>query len=227
MAYKGTVTSANASTKLASTGNVGDTYKAASEITTPVKANTGDLIIATGTDGAVTWDVIPSGDDQTITGAATTSGISVSDQSGTLAEISVVEGNKIKVSNSIEDKKTTLTVGHEAITQPTPVAGTDVTQAAKNSAEFTAITDITEDGYGHVTGITTKKLTVVDTHNDVSGVSAVASGSNNVVTTGISVSTTDGTTKTGNFSIGAAADSIIKVTGSGSATTLALEWGSF
>ena len=227
MAYKGTVTAADASTKLASTGNVGDTYKAAGDITTPVKAHTGDLIIATGTDGAVSWDVIPSGDDQTITGAATASGISVSDQSGTLAEISVVEGNKIKVGNKIEDKKTTLTVGHEAITQPTPVAGAAVTQAAKTNAEFTAITDITEDGYGHVTGITTKKLTVVDTHNDVSGVSAVASGSNNKVETEISVSTTDGTTKTGKFSIGAAADSIIKVTGSGSATTLALEWGSF
>lgn len=227
MAYKGTVTSADASTKLASTGNVGDTYKAASEITTPVKANTGDLIIATGSDGAVTWDVIPSGDDQTITGAATTSGISVSDQSGTLAEISVVKGDKINISNSTSGKKTTLTVGHEAITQPTPVAGTAVTQTAKNSAEFTAITDIAEDGYGHVTGITTKKLTVVDTHNDVSGVSALVSGSNNKVETEVSVTTTDGTTKTGKFSIGAAADSIIKVTGSGSATTLALEWGSF
>ena len=227
MAYKGTVTGSDASTKLASTGNVGDTYKAAEDITAPVKANTGDLIIATGTDGAVTWDVIPSGDDQTITGAATTSGISISDQSGTLAEISVVKGSKINVSNSTSGKKTTLTVGHEAITQPTPVAGTAVTQTAKNSAEFTAITDITEDGFGHVTGITTKKLTVVDTHNDVSGVETLVNGSNNVVTTGISVSTTDGTTKTGNFSIGAAADSIIKVTGSGSATTLALEWGSF
>ena len=227
MAYKGTVSKSDASTKLASTGNVGDTYKAAEDITAPVKANTGDLIIATGTDGAVTWDVIPSGDDQTITGAATTSGISVSDQSGTLAEISVVKGNKINVSNSTSGKKTTLTVGHEAITQPTPVAGTAVTQTAKNSAEFTAITDITEDGYGHVTGITTKKLTVVDTHNDVSGVETLVSGSNNVVTTDISVSTTDGTTKSGSFSIGAAADSIIKVTGSSSATTLALEWGSF
>ena len=227
MAYKGTVTQSDASTKLASTGNVGDTYKAAGDITTPVKAHTGDLIIATGTDGAVTWDVIPSGDDQTITGAATASGISVSDQSGTLAEISVVKGNKINVSNSTSGKKTTLTVGHEAITQPTPVAETAVEQTAKNSAEFTAITDITEDGFGHVTGITTKKLTVVDTHNDVSGVEALVSGSNNVVTTDISVSTTDGTEKTGQFSIGAAADSIIKVTGSGSATTLALEWGSF
>ena len=227
MAYKGTVSKSDASTKLASTGNVGDTYKAAEDITAPVKANTGDLIIATGTDGAVTWDVIPSGDDQTITGAATTSGISISDQSGTLAEISVVKGSKINVSNSTSGKKTTLTVGHEAITQPTPVAGTAVTQTAKNNAEFTAITDITEDGCGHVTGITTKKLTVVDTHNDVSGVSAVASGSNNKIETEISVSTTDGTTKTGKFSIGAAADSIIKVTGSGSATTLALEWGSF
>lgn len=227
MAYKGTVTAANASTKLASTGNVGDTYKAAGDITDPVNAKTGDLIIATGTDGAVIWDVIPSGDDQTITGAATASGISISDQSGTLAEISVVEGNKINVSNSTSGKKTTLTVGHEAIAQPTPNAGAAVEQTAKNSAEFTAITGITEDGYGHVTGITTKKLTVVDTHNDVSGVSAVASGSNNKVETEISVSTTDGTTKTGKFSIGAAADSIIKVTGSGSATTLALEWGSF
>ena len=227
MTYKGTVTGSDASTKLASTGNVGDTYKAAEDITAPVKANTGDLIIATGTDGAVTWDVIPSGDDQTITGAATTSGISISDQSGTLAEISVVKGNKINVSNSTSGKKTTLTVGHEAITQPTPVAGTAVTQAVKTSAEFTAITDITEDGFGHVTGITTKKLTVVDTHNDVSGVETLVSGSNNTVETQVSVSTTDGTTKTGKFSIGAAADSIIKVTGSGSATTLALEWGSF
>ena len=227
MAYKGTVSKSNASTKLASTGNVGDTYKAAEDITAPVKANTGDLIIATGTDGAVTWDVIPSGDDQTITGAATTSGISISDQSGTLAEISVVKGSKINVSNSTSGKKTTLTVGHEAITQPTPVAGTAVTQTAKNNAEFTAITDITEDGFGHVTGITTKKITVVDTHNDVSGVETLVSGSNNVVTTDISVSTTDGTTESGSFSIGAAADSIIKVTGSGSATTLALEWGSF
>ena len=63
MAYKGTVTAANASTKLASTGNVGDTYKAAGDITDPVNAKTGDLIIATGSDGAVAWDVIPSGDD--------------------------------------------------------------------------------------------------------------------------------------------------------------------
>ena len=227
MAYKGTVSKSNAETKLASTGNVGDTYKAAEDITTPVKANTGDLIIATGTDGAVQWDVIPSGDDQTITGAATTSGISVSDQSGTLAEISVVKGNKINVSNSTSGNKTTLTVGHEAITQPTPSAGAAVTQNAKTNAEFTAITDIAEDGFGHVTGITTKKLTVVDTHNDISGVETLVSGSNNVVETEISVSTTDGTTKTGSFSIGAAADSIIKVTGSGSATTLALEWGSF
>lgn len=227
MAYKGTVSKSNAEIKLASTGNVGDTYKAAEDITAPVKANTGDLIIATGSDGAVTWDVIPSGDDQTITGAATTTGISVSDQSETLAEISVVKGEKINVSNSTSGKKTTLTVGHEAITQPTPVAGTAVEQAAKTSAEFTAITDIAEDGYGHVTGITTKKLTVVDTHNDVSGVETLVSGSNNVVTTDISVSTTDGTIKSGSFSIGAAADSIIKVTGSGSATTLALEWGSF
>lgn len=63
-------------------------------------------------------------------------------------------GNKIGISATAG----TITINHVGITAPTPAAGTALTPGYGES--FTYISALTEDGYGHVTGITTQKVTL-------------------------------------------------------------------
>lgn len=235
MHYMGLVSGSAELLAKTNVGN-GDVWKANSEfVFNNTDIHVGDLFIAKGTEsnGVLTntvaiWEIVPSGDDQTISATATTDGIKVSDQNGTLAELEVAAGTKIIRTEATTDNKTTVTFAHETITAPTATSGAAVTQADHTSQEFTAITGITEDGYGHVTGYTTKKLTVKDTHNDVTGVELASTSTNNVATTQIVVTTQDSADGVdGEFSIGAATDSMIKVEATGSATTLSLVWGSF
>lgn len=63
-------------------------------------------------------------------------------------------GNKIGISATAG----TITINHVGITAPTPAAGKALTPGYGES--FTYISALTEDGYGHVTGITTQKVTL-------------------------------------------------------------------
>jgi hypothetical protein len=220
MEYKGTVSTLNALTGKTDQ-HIGYTYKASDGFTlsdtysttgNKVEVKTGDLLIAQGTEdsngvitGTVKWDVIPSGDEQTITFSSDAStGVSKVTDGETATGYQVKSGNMTDVGYTVESTGTNkgvvvATVNHKTVTAPTPTAGNasnDVTQTSGDSATFTAITGLTEDGYGHVTGITTQKLTVVDTHNVLKNVDTTATDADTsdlqVANMGIKVNSSDG-----------------------------------
>lgn len=68
--------------------------------------------------------------------------------------LNIAPGNKIGVTGA----SGTITINHATQTAPTPAATTALTPAY--GGNFTYVQDLTEDGYGHVTGITTQKVTL-------------------------------------------------------------------
>lgn len=171
------------------TAQNGDTYKLTKDITAPVAAKIGDLVIAHGTEdtnGKLTaageWIVIPAGDDQVITGEVDATAVSmvIEDQSGVLAGLDLDAGEAIAIS-ATESPAGVLkaTVAHGApLAANTTVAGStaDVAQTAAANAEFTAVTELKYDKFGHVVGASAKKFTVVDTHNHLSDVAFATTG---------------------------------------------------
>ena len=198
----------------------------------------GDLIIAkadavTATND--TWEVVHSGDDQVIKGDATASGITVSDDATILAGITMADGDCTTVAGTVSGKVTTIKVNHNKATGTLTTGSTaDVTQTAKGSADFSAITGITRDAYGHVTGTTVKKLHVVDTdtHNDVTAVSVGTTHTDNAATVNFKVATSDTSAgKSANLTV--TSDNLTITNGTEAGTTAAtslkinLEWGDF
>lgn len=238
MVYKGTVSS----TKALPTANVkcGETYKVAEAGTyANVKCKVGDLIIAkedavTPTDA--TWEIVPSGDEQTITGEASATGITVTDAAaGVLTGITLANGDGTTVEGVVNGKVTTIKVNHNAATGTlTEGSAIDVTQATKGTATFKAITGITRDTYGHVTGTTVHSITVkdTDTHNDVTAVSVGTTHADNGATVNFKVATSDTSAgKSANLTV--TSDNLTITNGTDTGTTAAtslkinLEWGSF
>ena len=242
LTYKGTVSSADASSKIVKTANVGEVYKAATNISITVDgktvaAKTGDLLISEGTDGNVTWVVVPSGDDQTISGENDTEKVLVKDQSGLIAGVAVASGTHVEVVGTTSGKTTTFTINQKADYAAQDVAGStaDVTLAAATktptSAEFTAVTEIETDAYGNVVNgsIKTKKLTVRDTHANISNVSTgveVASTKDKAtITTG--VTDTDTVSKTDTFALSSTSLEITSVGTESKEAAINLVWGTF
>lgn len=237
MVYKGTVSD----TVALPTTNVqcGETYKVAAAGTYAGTAcKVGDLIIAkvdaaTATDA--TWDVVPSGDDQVITGDVANTGITVSDGAGVLAGITLANGDCTTVAGTVSGKVTTIKVNHNQVTGTLAAGSTvDVTQAAKGTADFSAITGITRDAYGHVTGTTVKKLHVVDTdtHNDVTSVKVATTHTSSGATLSTTVFTQD-TTAGVIANLAITSDNLTITNGTANGETEAaglkinLEWGNF
>ena len=237
MVYMGTVSS----TAGLPTANVqcGQTYKVAEKGTyAGTECKVGDLIIAkvdaaTATDA--TWDVVPSGDEQVITGAVSNTGITISDGAGVLAGITLANGDCTTVAGTVSGKVTTIKVNHNQVTGTLAAGSTvDVTQAAKGTADFSAITGITRDAYGHVTGTTVKKLHVVDTdtHNDVTAVRVEAKHTDSGATLSTTVFTKD-TTAGVKADLAITSDNLTITNGTDNGATAAaglkinLEWGTF
>lgn len=252
MQYKGTVAITSAggysypsgSDGAASHFKNGDTYKVSSvgkeTIVDGITLKPGDLLIAQGTEGSdgyisgtVTWNAVPSGDEQTITFSASSStGIaSVSDGTSTAGyKVAQVANNPVEVSYSESNGVVTATVDHKTITSPTVTAGAaanDVTQTGQQSATFTAVTGATTDGYGHITGLTTQQFTVVDTHNVLTGLENEVTTSGNVTTIETTVSDDDGNTPSDSFSIGVSGNDNLKISSTNNDITLSLVWGTF
>lgn len=239
MVYKGTVSD----TVALPTANVqrGWTFKVAAAGTyAGTVCKVGDLIIAkvdAATPTDATWDVVPSGDDQVITGAAANTGITISDGAGVLAGFTIVNGDCTTASGTpaANGKTTEIKVNHNPATGTLAAGSTvDITQPARGTAEFSAITGITRDAYGHITGTTVKKLTVVDTdtHHDVTTVATTATHNDSgaVITTML---TQDGVTPNVHTTLNVVSDNL-KVTNGGTDGTIAkntlkinLEWGTF
>lgn len=237
MVYKGTVSKAAD----LPTANVqcGWTYKVAAAGTyAGTVCKVGDLIIAkvdAATPTDATWDVVPSGDEQVITGAVSNTGITISDAAGVLAGITLANGNCTTVAGTTSGKVTTIKVNHNKATGTLAAGSTaDVTQKPSEKAEFSAITGITRDAYGHITGTTVKKLTVVDTdtHHHVTAVATTAThtSSGAVITTML---TQDGVTPNVRTTLNVVSDNLTVTNGETDGTTakdtlkINLEWGTF
>lgn len=241
MTFKGIVpTSGLPSTNV----SIGDTYKVDSNrIINSQSCRVGDMWIATAAQGKdetngvlaaadIVWVYIPSGDDdlasQDITVTANNDGLIIKKGGDNIGTVSAADclsvdgsaGNGIIIKHIALSGKTgnTTTAGSTA----------DVAQTAQSSKEFTAITSLTYDKYGHVQSASTQKLTVVDTHNDVTDVAIAAqavTGSTTDATIGINVKTAD-TTAGVSDTFTVHSDSLTVGASSGN-LTLNLTWGSF
>ena len=242
--------------------NWGYTYKAGSSLSASTytyllsDANTGDLIIAVpassssveGASNSTRWEVIPSGDDQTISFAAnsTTGQVSVSDQVDG-ASIKVDAGTHMAVSHAVASgtKNLTTTVSQSADyaaqaytiqTNPTitpnitPTAATNMTGAGANGAStytITAVTGLATDAYGNVIDNSVEVTTyqVTDTHNAIQSFSAVPTVTSNTATITTSITDSDGNSiPSATYSI---SSDTLTLTASSGTLNVDLDWGSF
>lgn len=229
MTYQGLVSVGDYADKLVSTANVGDTFKASgafnfSDNGTVKSVAAGDLIIATGEDGKVTWDVIHSAGDQVITGTVTNNTMAIKDNGTTLAAIKVVGDEMVTVTASTVGNTITYSAAHAALEEAASgTATTSITQSAENTATLTAITGVTVDDYGHISGWETTEFTVTDTHNKLTNNELTATVSDNVVTLSSKVSANDGS-KTANMTL---TSSTLAFTATTSSVNVELEWDTF
>lgn len=208
-------------------GNKDTTYTVtikSGDTTTTTTAYGGDLLIANsiGTpaedaNGHIStsnlyFDVVPSGDekDTTYTLASITNGLQLNASTGGAVGSLTVNGSaadKITVTETGTTAKV-LTVKHAEITTTTAAESTNPTivQQDGNSQEFDVVTSLTDDGYGHITNVNTRTITVKDTNATLNSVVDTVAAANNVatVTTAVNMTKSSGTsmTQSGSFKLG-------------------------
>lgn len=185
MVYKGTVggSSATVSTLPTSGVSIGDTYMVAVAGNYGSHAcDVGDLLIATGTEtngvitGNITWTYVPSGDDTDTqytldNNSSTTISLTPKGSSTSSGTVQIAAGTAISATGGAKK----ITIAHANVTS-TPAIGTAVSGWA---GKFNAITGITVNAQGHVTGYTTTAITMPSAPN-VSHTLTV--GSNHAIT---------------------------------------------
>lgn len=151
-----------------------------------------------------------------------------------LPDVTVAKGTGIDVAKSGDE----YTVSLEAITK-NDTTGTAKTQETKGTLSFDAVTGVTYDAYGRVTGVETTNITVVDTdttiedtHNHLDTVTVataqVTDGASASVTH--TVTMTDGETKNDVFNITSSYTEVsggVKVEAGEKSVNIDLVWGSF
>lgn len=233
MTFKGTLGSAATIAALPTTEvSNGDVYK----VVTAGQYNgqecrVGDMFIASGTEGidgtisdTVTWNYIPSGNDETNNYSfvydSEAGTIKFSDARGILSTIT--PGTNISVSGT----SNIFSINHAEVTR-TNTTGTAITQSTGSSATFNAITAIDSDATGHITGVTTTPITVVDTHNAITQIAYTkAAATENGVTTvtnTLNITEVDGI-HTGTNTI---SSSSLNLSVSGTDTAIDMVWGTF
>lgn len=246
MVYKGTLGTDGTVSALPTTNiSIGDTYLVSTRTTVGTKnVYPGSLIIARGTEDATTgyitgdviWDVVESTQDSDTTYhfEAVANGVqmrsSTNSVTGTLKVVG--DGTYTSVassSSSASDNTQTLTVKHATKTQSDSTDAA-LTQSKVGTTTFTAVTGVTRDSAGHVSGIKTRSITLQDTNSAVSGVSYASSATNNTGTLTASVTTTNAvnaaTTKTGSFTVGSSSLSVTS-NAANNGLNINLTWGSF
>lgn len=149
-----------------------------------------------------------------------------------LPDVTVAEGTGIDVAKNGDE----YTVSLEAITK-NDTTGTAKVQQTPGSLSFDAVTGVTYDTYGRVTGVETTSITVTDTviedtHNklDKVEVEVTAADDKNLATVAHSVAMTDGESDSSEFAIGSSyteENGGIEVTANGANVNLDFVWGSF
>lgn len=248
MVYRGTCgTGGTVTAAPTSNVRVGDTYRVVSDVVASgATAKTGDLIIARGTEdtttgyitGTVVWDIIPSGNDvdqnTTYIGTACDNGMILKEVGGgNVLKLQIAgDGEYILVEDSAtSDSATsnTVTLSHKTITQSdSSTSASDM--LAEQTYEVTAITGVTRDAAGHVTGVITTKYKVRDTNGTLESLAKTVAVSNNIATV-----TTTATFKHagGGSDIKSAAQTFTSDSltfaeaGDGAGLSINMEWASF
>lgn len=256
MTYKGTT-----ATKPSGTIANGDTWKATGDIdftgstTGDIKiAAPGDLIIARGTEvngvipaANLTFDIVPSGNEDTnynFTGKAYGFTMGESSDGSNFDDIGgfeVVSGTDITVgagaNHDLANNKIVAKINHSNVSRKDTAATAGTTGSAYNVQESTAVDvvqSVTTSATGHVTGITTKKWTIRDTHAILESVSAAVT---NGTEDGLSYAkTTIGAILDHGGEIKDAKEAFftvktqnecLRVGGSGTEISMSLVWGTF
>ena len=251
MQYKGTVSSSDAATKLAvATAQAGDTYKASTQIrldSPSVSAEIGDLIIASGSDGNVTWEVVPSGNEQLIylDTAAASNLVQLKDNNAIasgrqqiiggiqLVEDSTATNAAIEVDTSVTGTTTQFTLSHGPAGTGTAVsyeAASSVNgriQVTGTSLTIPAISAISLDDSGHVSSITAVNYSIQDTHATLQSATSSHTASSNIGTASISYKLdSDATAKTTAVRI-TSDNLVVTALQDNSAIKVNLEWENF
>ncbi len=188
MTYKGTV--GTSALLLLPTSNVssGDTYMVATASFEDkgIKAKNGDLLIATGQEGAdgyipsngITWTHVPSGDDSfensTYEGIATpgsnTWGVQEASSDQLIGDIQFVAGTNMSISSTLgggdkaDPTSMITTIQHGSVGAASVTSTTDATPPDNSEINtFTAVTGVGRDSNGHVASVTTKEFKIKDT----------------------------------------------------------------
>ena len=247
MTYKGTIGGAVA-TLPSSNVSSGDTYMVATASfeAGSIIAKNGDLLIATGEEGAdgyipsngITWTHVPSGDDSfqnsTYKGVATpasnTWGVKEVSGDQLVGDIQFVAGTNMSISSTLggpdkDDPNSIITtIQHGSVGAASVTSTTDATPdgGAVEKNTFTAVTGVGRDSNGHVASVTTEQFKIKDTTytfgTDVEG--------NKIVT---KLTSSDATDQIVTYEV---ASSSLNVTTTATATNdvkvnVELEWGSF
>ena len=242
MVYKGTLGKDGTTASLPTSNvSIGDTYLVANQITVgSTTVYPGGLVIARGTEdastgyitGTITWDVVQSTKDADTTYVfqAVDGGIKMHSSTGAdVGSLKVASGTDISVATKLTDNTAdqTLTVNHKNVTR-TDSADTALTQAKNTSTDVTVVSGVTTSATGHVTGIKTKKITLVDSNTTMKSVTNTVSAASNVATVSTKVAATLGTggetAQTGTLKI---ASTSMAVTGSSNQVNIDLTWGTF
>lgn len=181
---------------------------------------------------------------------AITNGVQLKGSTGDPAGSLVVNSgdNYINIAESSTGNATdgfdkVLTITHEDVTR-TNTTNTAVTQGTMSSVTIPAVTAVTSDAKGHVTGVTSGSYTLTDTNASLTGVSSTTSAYTNssysagVVNTQVTLTQSDGTVQnqTDGFVVRSSTLSITNndatpITSGGSVTQEGLQvellWGSF
>lgn len=245
MTYKGTLGTDGTISVLPTTNvSVGDSYLISTRQT--INSSTvypGSLIIARGTEdpatgyitGNITWDIVQSTQDSDTTYKFENieGGIQMRSSTNHLVGSMKIagDGNYITASSQSaanKDQDQVITLSHKTITQADSTEAA-LTQNKVGNTDINTVVGVTRDTAGHVTGIKTKKITLVDTNSAVSAVSYKTSVASNVGTVTGSVTTKNAanadTTKTGTFTL---ASDTMAVTANGvNGLKVDLTWGSF
>lgn len=234
MTYRGVATTA-ADIPGAEGAHLGDTWKADGSFTIDGKqVKPGYLIIAQGTEGTdgtiaePTYDVVSgSVTDTTYQLEAMTNGIRLKNSNNTYnGDLKIVgTANDISatdVANSSYTKEIQLDLVDVTRTNST---GEAISQAAGATAAITAVTGVTTDAKGRVTGVETTSFTARDTRLSENGVTNAVSAANNVATISTTVADESGRQPSDSYTLGSTGS--LAVSASGKAVTVDLVWGNF
>ena len=187
-----------------------------------------------GVDGLlknVVWTYVPAGDDEIPSISATakaatdsaagdiTFKTTLGTQTSTIGTVVAGDGMTATASG------TTFTIAHGKVTTNDPTSEAAVTQAPSETKTYTAITGVTIEKNGHVTGYKTTQLTVVDT--TLKDASLVTATETNGATVTLNVKDTANNSKGNAITVKTSGNSAAYVSLEDKAIVIDTVWGTF